>query len=482
MAETTSTEPTEEVIETQINDLDPRFIKQLESAEKSIDKNPGYTVDICATILAKYPSCVEVRKIMRQAQFRKYGKGNFIAKLASDIKGIILLMKSASMIKNGKALEVMTEAEKILSQCPQCAYALNALADAAKSLSYWGTAASAYLAIAQFQPKNDKNLLALADAYVKNKQPDEASQICDQILRRSPANGEAQALARSASVIKTMNKGNWEKEGGDFHDKLKDASETADLENASSLVSDEATLTRIVDRLKEQIKTDPENINLYRDICANLRTLHRYSEALEYVRQARQQPLGKGDTTLEKWEHDFIVAEMEAKIADLKKELEANPNDAQKKAELDELSKKEHDYKLENAKLMVERYPNDFNYRYIYGQLLFEDGKLDDAIMQFQLSQRNPKVRSQSLLGLGRAFILGKKYDLAVDQLEIAKKEAKVMTDAKKEIIYELATVYEKMGEAEKAFNEFKEIYSADISYKDVSKKINDYYESRRKQ
>ena len=163
---------------------------------------------------------------------------------------------------------------------------------------------------------------------------------------------------------------------------------------------------------------------------------------------------------------------MEAKIADLKKELEANPNDAQKKAELDELSKKEHDYKLENAKLMVERYPNDFNYRYIYGQLLFEDGKLDDAIMQFQLSQRNPKVRSQSLLGLGRAFILGKKYDLAVDQLEIAKKE----------IIYELATAYEKMGEAEKAFNEFKEIYSADISYKDVSKKINDYYESRRKQ
>ena len=53
MAETTSTEPTEEVIETQINDLDPRFIKQLESAEKSIDKNPSYTVDICATILAK---------------------------------------------------------------------------------------------------------------------------------------------------------------------------------------------------------------------------------------------------------------------------------------------------------------------------------------------------------------------------------------------------------------------------------------------
>ena len=136
---------------------------------------------------------------------------------------------------------------------------------------------------------------------------------------------------------------------------------------------------------------------------------------------------------------------------------------------------------MENARVMVDRYPNDFNYRYIYGQLLFDDGKLDDAIMQFQLSQRNPKVRLQSLLGLGRAFILGQKYDLAVDQLETAKKEAKLMNDSKKEIIYELATAYEKMGEAEKAFNQFKEIYSADISYKDVAKKINDYYESKRK-
>lgn len=479
MADTTPTEE-QEIIETSIQDLDPRFVKQLESAEKSIDKNPGYTIDICATILAKYPSCVEVRKIMRQAQFKKFGKGNPVAKLVGEVQGLILSLKAPSMIKKGQAVQVMAEAEKLLSQCPQNAAALKTLAAAAESLSFWGTAASAYMAIAQFQPKNDKNLLALGNAYVKNKQPDEAMQVCEQILRHNPSNGDAQALARSASVVKTMNKGNWEKEGADFRDKLKSSEETADLEKNASLVSDEETLGRIVDRLKEQIKTDPENVNLYREICANLRTLHRYEEALEYVRQAREQPLGKGDTTLEKWEHDFIVAAMENKIELLKKHIEENPDDAAAKAELADLSQKEHDFKMENAKLMVERYPNDFNYRFIYGQLLFEDGKLDDAIMQFQLSQRNPKVRLQSLLGLGRAFIMGGKYDLAVDQLEIAKKESKIMNDGKKEIIYELATAYEQMGAAEKAFNEFKEIYSADISYKDVSKKINDYYESKR--
>ena len=89
-----------EVIEEQIKNLDPRFIRQIESAEKSIDKNPAYVIDICCTVLAKHPSCVEVRKILRQAQFKKFGKGNPIAKigaaiqggvLGGDVKGMVLL-------------------------------------------------------------------------------------------------------------------------------------------------------------------------------------------------------------------------------------------------------------------------------------------------------------------------------------------------------------------------------------------------------
>jgi len=469
----------QEIIEEKIKDLDPRFIRQLESAEKSIDKNPAYVIDICSTVLAKHPSCVEVRKILRQAQFKKYGKGNPIAKFSAQIQGAIFGFKATGMIKKSQALEVMAEAEKMLAVCPQNSAALRVLAKAAESLGYWGTSASAYQSIAQFEPNNEKNLIAFGNALVKNQQPDEAMQVCEKILRKNPANGDAQALARSASVVKTMVKGNWENQDEDFKKKLKNSEESVDLEKAASLVSDEETLTRMVEKLKAQIETDPENVNLYRDICGNLRTLKRYDEALEFVRKARQQPLGKSDSTLEKLEHDFIVSSMDVKIAELSQKLESNPKDTAIATELEELKKKEHSYKVENARDMVERYPNDYNYRFIYGTLMFEEGKLDEAIMQFQLSQRNPKVRMQSLLGLGRAFIAGKKFDLAVDQLETAKKESKLMNDSKKEIIYELASAYELMGQMDKAFNEYKEIYSADISYKDVSAKINAYYASK---
>jgi hypothetical protein len=50
------------------------------------------------------------------------------------------------------------------------------------------------------------------------------------------------------------------------------------------------------------------------------------------------------------------------------------------------------------------------------------------------------------------------------------------MDDRKKEAIYELGCCFEQMGKTERAIEEFKLIYSADISFRDVADKINIYY------
>lgn len=458
-------------------ELDPRFVRQIENAEKSIVKNPEYVIDICNTVLGKYPNCVEVRRLLRQAQYRKYGKGNAVAKAMAAVKTLGLSMKAASMIKSGKALDVMAQAESLLNKCPDNPAAVKALISAAESLGYFGVAATGYMALVQYQP-TEQNLLALANEYLKNKQPDEAMQVCETILNKNRANGEAQALARSASVMKTMNKGKWEEEGS-AKDKVKDAKAQLERERQTSSVNDAATLEKFVADLKEKIAADVQNVNLYREICGYLRTLNRYSEALEYVRQARKQPLGAGDTTFEKLENDLVVLDAEKSIADLREQLKTDPDNAELAEKLKQAQKNEHDIRLANAKEMVERYPNDFNYRFVLGSIYLEDGVLDEAIKQLQIAQRNPKVRLQALLGLGRAFFRGGKYDLAVEQLLTAKTESKIMNDAKKEIIYELAAVYEKMGKMDLAFAEYKEIYTADASYKDVSAKVDFYYSQK---
>jgi hypothetical protein len=69
--------------------------------------------------------------------------------------------------------------------------------------------------------------------------------------------------------------------------------------------------------------------------------------------------------------------------------------------------------------------------------------------------------------------------DLASRQLQTAVKEKVVFDDEKKELIYALGCVYEKMGKTEEAIEQFKQIYEVDIGYKDVAAKVDTYYSNR---
>ena len=468
-------------VETLVKDIDPRLSKQLKTAVASIEKgSPDYAINVCQSILSKYPACSEARKTLRIAQRKRAGKPNPISNLIGAVTGSIFAAKAAGLSKKGEIAKVLEEGEKVLMGNPYNTVALNAMASACESAQYWSTAALCYQHIADASPKNTKNLMAWGKALLKSLNPDDAMSVGETILRAEPANGDAQNLMREASVIKTMLKEKWSEEG-DFRKNIKSADETANREAETRIANDEETLKEIVEREKRQLEGDPENINLYRSVAQNLRALKRFGEALVYIRKARTLPMGQADTMLEKMEQDLVLADMEARIAAAKQALDSNPDDAAAIKAYEDLQKEEHAFRLDTAKKMVERYPNDFNFRFSLGQLLLDDGDLDGAIAQFQISQRSPKVRQLSLLGLGRAFIKGKKYDLAVDQLAAAKKELLSMNDLKKEVIYELATAYERMNSPEKAFVEFKEIYSSDINYKDVAAKINSYYESRSK-
>jgi hypothetical protein len=50
------------------------------------------------------------------------------------------------------------------------------------------------------------------------------------------------------------------------------------------------------------------------------------------------------------------------------------------------------------------------------------------------------------------------------------------MDAIKKEIVYNLGVVYEKMGEREKSLNCMKQIYEADYGYKDVAERVESSY------
>jgi hypothetical protein len=69
--------------------------------------------------------------------------------------------------------------------------------------------------------------------------------------------------------------------------------------------------------------------------------------------------------------------------------------------------------------------------------------------------------------------------DLAAKQLEEAAKEITSMDAMKKEIVYNLGLVYERMGENEKSLICMKQIYEADYGYRDVATRVEGSYEQK---
>jgi len=131
---------------------------------------------------------------------------------------------------------------------------------------------------------------------------------------------------------------------------------------------------------------------------------------------------------------------------------------------------------LSECQKRAERFPTDLQIRFELGQLYFRAGKISEAIAELQKSQNNPHRRVASLNYLAQSFAKRKMFDLAARTLQNAIKEKPVLDEEKKDLIYNLGSVFESMGKKEEAIEQFKVLYEVDIGYKDVAAKVERYY------
>ena len=80
------------------------------------------------------------------------------------------------------------------------------------------------------------------------------------------------------------------------------------------------------------------------------------------------------------------------------------------------------------------------------------------------------------MLLLGRCFERKNMNDLAKGSFIEANKELAIMDNTKKEVLYELAMVYEKINKRDEYLEALKEIYNNDYGYRDVAKRVESSY------
>jgi tetratricopeptide (TPR) repeat protein len=459
--------------EVSVASLDPRHQKLIENARVAIERgNLDYVLEVTSQVLKTQPGCLPVRRLQRVAQLRQQkGKGGgFMGKALSGLS-------SAPFMFGGKKepAKQLEAAETLLAKDPYNVGALKMLAEAAGALGFPETVAFALDAVREIEPGNRANLLALGEAWMAAGKPTDALRIADEILKDKPTDADAQNLMRKASVAQTVTKQGWEQKTS-YRDKLRDEAQAVSLEQAAKIVTGDAMTQRLLDEALARVAKEPNNLNHYRSVAQAYRQLGNLEESLVWVRKAREQPVGKTDAALEKQESELATAIVEKHVKDAEAAVAAAPADAAAQAKLAAARKEFGEFKLNESRRYVERYPNDYVARHALGSLLLELGQVDAAIAQFQQAQKGPQVRVASLVGLGRCFKAKKLFDLAVAQLNTAKNELGTMDDTKKEVIYELGTCYELMGKPDNAIEEFKTIYSEDIGFRDVADKINAFY------
>lgn len=456
--------------------LDPRQIKQLESADQVVQSNPTYALEIYAAILKQNQGCLELRRKLRALQFKRL-QGS-----SKGLSGILTKVTSAPFMFRGKGDKdpegTIVKAEGLLEKSPSNVLAHQMLAEGASLLGMVNTVVFAYDSIRKIQPKDLKNLKELGNAYLEAGDSDMAIKTGNSIRQINPSDGDAEDLLKRASVAVAMNKGKWE-ESEDYRTQLKDESEAQSLEQASKNVNDSKSLEDLIRQTYEKVEQEPTNLNHYRQLSDYYQRYGDLQNAIAWIQEARKQEGGQGDVSLEEKERQLTLEYFDQSIEAWEKAVTENPEDPNAQASLQESKDNKQVYQKTQLESLVQRYPNDYGNRYELGLLLFEGGQFDESLPHFQLAQRNAKVRLDAILYLGRAYSQKSFHDLAIEQFSTLKSEIQVMDDRKKNAIYELGCCFEAMGQKEKAIEEYKLVYSADISFRDVSEKINAFYEQK---
>ncbi len=453
----------------------PRKLRELvDKASAAMERgNTDYAVEMLLNVLDTEPRLFEARKLLRTAQVARFvagggGAGRHLMATLTGLGGMI----SASALLKAKPLKALQIAERLMNKDPLNRPFVKLVAQAAIAAELPQTAMHALEIAREAYPNDVELLFQLGTLYKDNGITDKARETFEALYRLRPNDPRIIKALKDAQAMDSMHRGRWVEVGakGDYRKVLRDQEEALRLEQAAKAVKTASDIENLIADQLQKIEREPANVNYRRALADLYARAERYDEALKALEEA-DRISGGGDPQIDRAISQIRVRQYDAAI----QQAHAAGDPARAAA----LESEKKEYLFTNAQERVKRYPNDLQFKYDLGVLLFERGMFTEAIQQFQQSQRNPQRRIRSLYYLARCFEEKGQLDIAAEQLEKAASELSVLDNTKKDILYELGIVYERMGRADKAVELFKEIYAVDIAYRDVAQRIERYYKAQ---
>jgi tetratricopeptide (TPR) repeat protein len=360
--------------------------------------------------------------------------------------------------------------ERELEKDPYNASANDLLFDTALRANMLDTAAFALETVRSGTPENTKLLHKLAEFYLNRNMPDDSARVYRDICKADPTDtdavkGEKDATARASMARSRSATGEFLK---------KDDAATLELEKASRAALTRDQLEARRDELIEQYNQDVNNSDVVKRLATVYEQMEDWAMAHQMFDWAHS--LSSGDVALKNKASLMKDRASEEEVRLLRERVEENPDDVEAREQLEELQMSRVAEQVEERSKRVEQNPTDPQLRYDLGQALYHAGRYSDAIPHLQQATRNPHIRTRVLLLLGRTFDAKGMHDMAVKQLTDANADLHGMDKTKKEVLYELGLIHEKVGDRTAALECFKQIYEVDYNYRDIAKRVEQSY------
>ena len=439
-------------------------------------RNFGYAISLLQEILKQEPEFLTGRQLLRRAEVTKTKsakKGFFNISMAP-----IALMRVQREVKNDpkRAVEML---EKILEKEPYNRQVNLVLKDAAVAAGWLEIGVFALRTLLEENPRDVKVLHELGRLYRQLGDHDQEVEIYNQITAINPLDAQALRMGKDASADGSMKRGGWT-QAESYRDLIKDKEAAISLEQQSRMHLTGESLDQQIAETYARHQAEPENLDFARRLGALSEQKEDLESAIRWYQYAAD--LAKGaDTGLLRKISDLKIKCLEREIAALEEFLSTySARDevyAEKSGQLRAAKVSRAEILLVNAQERVARNPTDLQLRFELGENFFNAGRFREAVPELQRARQNPHTRLKAMNVLGCCYGELGMLDLAMKQLEEAAQEISSMDAMKKEIVYNLGLIYERMGELEKSLASMKQIYEVDYGYRDVARRVESSYE-----
>ncbi|HXM74092.1 MAG TPA: tetratricopeptide repeat protein [Chthoniobacterales bacterium] len=438
-------------------------------------RNFSYAISLLQGILKQEPEFLTGRQLLRRTEVTKY---KAVKKSFFNISTApIAVMKAQRELKKNpkRAVEMV---EKVLEEGPYHRQANLVLKEAAAAAGWPEIGVFALRTLLEENPRDVKLLHELGRIYHDMGENDQAVEVYNRISEIDPLDAEALRLGKDASARASMSTGGWT-QAESYRDLIKDKEAAISLEQQSRMQLTGESLDQQIAETYSRHQAEPQNLDLARKLGA----LNEQKEDIESAAawyQYAADLTGGSDGGLLRKVTDLKMRHAEREIAGHEEFLATHATKdnlyAKRAEELEAAKKKRAQILVEEARKRVERNPTDLQLRFELGENLANARQFREALPELQRARQNPNARLKAMNLLGFCYRELGMLDLAMKQLEEAAKEILSMDAMKKEIVYNLGLVYEKMGESEKSLNCMKQIYEADYGYKDVAERVESSY------